>query len=277
MLSKYIETDEKTGVSYFNPIKPLWNGRPHESKIAHILLPKRKLNNFGDLLGPIISNCVISEKLGAHFFRKFKNNFYTVGSILHFAHDNDYIWGTGINGRIARSSYNIKELNVFSVRGPLTRKFLLEKNISCPEVYGDPALLFGNYFPEYKSMKKENELIVISNYSEKCPKNLPPNTVVRSPLGNPFKIIEDIARSNFVISSSLHAVIIGESLGIPSRFLSVMGESPTKYIDYLNGTNRDSYKASSSVRKCLDLGGQESPKYDKDKIINSFPIDLYYN
>ena len=65
----------------------------------------------------------------------------SIGSILHFARDNDVVWGAGVNGKIDPSRHRFHRLDVRMVRGPMTKEFLQSKGITVPEVFGDPALL----------------------------------------------------------------------------------------------------------------------------------------
>lgn len=75
-----------------------------------------------------------------------KNKLLSIGSVMHFAKDNDSIWGTGINGKINESHLKFKNLDVRAVRGPRTREFLMGRGIMVPEIYGDPGLLLPMFF-----------------------------------------------------------------------------------------------------------------------------------
>lgn len=58
-------------------------------------------------------------------------------------------------------------LDVRAVRGPLTREFLLKKGIACPEIYGDPTLLFPLYFPEFKkAAKSSRDYSIVPHFSD---------------------------------------------------------------------------------------------------------------
>jgi pyruvyltransferase len=147
-----------------------------------------------------------------------------IGSILTFARNTDVIWGSGINGKLLDSkNYKFTHLDVRAVRGPLTRDFLMRHfNIESPEIYGDPALLIPHFFPEFKKSEKPSyDYIIIPHYSEQhlFPKDSYTNVVYPT---EPWDVvIAKILDSKFVISSSLHGIIVAEAFGIPARLLKV--------------------------------------------------------
>lgn len=49
------------------------------------------------------------------------------------------MWGAGVIDDAKELPAHPKK--VLAVRGPLSRKYLLDRGIECPAVYGDPALL----------------------------------------------------------------------------------------------------------------------------------------
>ncbi|MEJ7683906.1 MAG: polysaccharide pyruvyl transferase family protein [Segetibacter sp.] len=114
--------------------------------------------NFGDHLSKVIVTKILAGE--GHVLEeqtKTQRRLLGVGSILHFAQNDDVIWGSGINGKIHLNNLKFKRLDVRSVRGPLTRLILLQKGIDTPEIYGDPALLIPNIFPgRFKREPKKN-------------------------------------------------------------------------------------------------------------------------
>ena len=171
-----------------------------------------------------------------------------------------------------------KLLAVGSVRGPLTRQFLIENfGIAVPEIYGDPALLLPYLFPEFQ--KKENptyEYLIIPHYSDvkMFPKSEYSNVVYATDPWN--EVIEKILDSKFVISSSLHGIIVAEAFGIPARWLRVSkGEPLFKFHDYYLGTNRAISTYATTLEEALSLGGEDPFECDLQKLYDAFPFDYF--
>lgn len=256
-------------VVHFNPKRRIFSGI-----LGQILPIKRPLNNFGDLLGPEITNYFLKDISSDTSLEK--RRLLTVGSILHFARDNDVIWGTGVNGKVDKKMHSFEQLDVRAVRGPLTRDFLMAKKINVPEVYGDPGLLTPLVFPHLKelALKPKYEFTFIPNYNDI--KSLPNKQHVFNPRSGLLKCLERIAQSRIVIGSSLHAIIIAESLGIPARLIKSSAEDDFKYFDYYLGTGRNKVEFATDLKDALSMGGAE--KIEKDMITGlqqSFPFDLW--
>lgn len=140
------------------------------------------------------------------------------------------IFGTGfisengdLGGKNFESNKNkifYKPYNIIAVRGPLTRNKLLKYNINCPENYGDPLILFPciyNKFtiineniigiiPHYVDKNNENIIILQKNLNKKGFKTI----IIDIECGiNYNKFIDDINKCKYIISSSLHGVIMG--------------------------------------------------------------------
>ncbi len=237
--------------------------------------------NFGDYI-----SLKLVERIVGHSVRVYQKNtpekkLLAIGSILSFANDHDVVWGSGINGKLLNpKDYVFKNLDVRAVRGPLTKYYLEnEFGIKVPSIYGDPALLFPLLFPEFK--RKQNptfDFIIIPHYSEIrfFPKSQYPNVVYPT---EPWdQVISKILDSKFVISSSLHGIIIAEAYGIPARLLRITeNERIFKYLDYYMGTGRYDFKSASSVEEALVLGGEKPIKCDLKKLYFAFPFDLWPN
>lgn len=202
-----------------------------------------------------------------------------LGSILYFANQNDVVWASGINGkRLDKKDYRFTDLDVRAVRGPLTRAFLFDNfGIAAPEIYGDPALLIPYLFPEFKkSENPQHPYIIISHYDDVhfFQDNTDGRVVYCT---EPWDvIINKILDSHFVISSSLHGVIVAEAYGIPARLLRLSEkEGLFKFLDYYQGTGRDNFTFATSVEEALLMGGEPEYRCDIEKLYNSFPFDFW--
>ncbi len=236
--------------------------------------------NFGDYLSTIVV-AEMARKLG---FKSYNSNkrLLAVGSILHFMKDGDVIWGSGINGKI-NFKYKHKDVDIRMTRGPLTKKILEEAGIKSPNVFGDPVLLMPILFPEFKYIPKKGKVIFIPNlydfnYYQKIPHE---DIKFVSPVGCWKNILEEILTSELVLTSSLHGLILSESFGVPVRLVPSKSETTLKYQDYLLSTGRDldlENALKDSFSGILDKTSGvsfERPVFDIDKIIKSFPVDLF--
>lgn len=153
------------------------------------------------------------------------NHYLFIGSILTFYDLNHtVVWGSGIlNSNEVDKIRGIPD-KVCAVRGPRTRNELLKKGIHCPEVYGDPALLMPRFYqpvigshyslgiiPHFGDIKKDDVRRLISDPRIKLIK-------VRD-YDKWTDFIDEICSCDFVISSSLHGLIIAEAYGIPSQWV----------------------------------------------------------
>ncbi len=235
--------------------------------------------NFGDALSEALTERILGHKVRVvedPFCGEKK--FLGMGSILNYAQDNDVVWGSGVNGKAPPHAYRFTNLDVRAVRGPLSRKFLLERGIACPEVYGDPTLLFPMLFPEFKRAENPSrEYVIVSHFSDESLFLSDPHLVsAKEPWD---QVVSKILDSKFVISSALSGVIVAESFGIPSRLLIVENVNNTetlfKYQDYYFGTNRFDFNYATSVEEALNMGAEPLPECDLQKLYEAFPFDYF--
>lgn len=236
--------------------------------------------NFGDLLGPELVGRIVAGR-DLPFFGQPSRTLTSVGSILHLAPEGSVIWGTGVNGKVlpARGSLS-RSLDVRSVRGPWTRRYLRHLGHDVPEVYGDPALLVPYLMPELVQaarLSRRDTLLVpnIHDTEELSAQAEVLGVPVQRPCEQVFSVLTQVATSRFVIGSSLHAVVVAESLGIPARFVQSGQEHPFKYRDYLAGTGRWTEPVARTVEEALALGPMPEPQYDAEAILDAFPYDLW--
>lgn len=206
---------------------------------------KKTQENYGDILSKyIVEQC--SGKAVSFFNapkqRKkwFKKNYLmAIGSIMKYATPKATVWGSGI----------ISKADVFgkatfcAVRGPLSRKRILKQGYECPEVYGDPAILLPRFYkPKFKKKLRygiiphyvDQEVAeTIFNGQDDC-------TVLNLIEDDVFKTTDAIANCEYVISSSLHGLIVAHAYGIPAiwvQFSNKLSGDNVKYADYFESVD----------------------------------------
>ena len=257
-----------------------WNPRVHtrvSRRMPRPLSPLlyRKVRNFGDLLGPIIVHRILES-------RSLRNpptgqRLLTVGSILHMARTGDVVWGSGRNGKIGEEHHQFEDLDLRSVRGPLTAQWLDSRGNKAPRTFGDPAILIPQLFPELTAPERisSGAITFVPNLNDVNFGVLPDGVDHLDPRGNPFTIMRRLARSRFVIASSLHAIIIAEAFGVEARLLHTASESEFKYADHYLGTGRPDFRMADTVTQALRLGGEPPMQLDPAPLLAAFPDDLF--
>lgn len=268
---------DRVEVVHWNPRRPIIKNR----RVAKIVPVARSVNNFGDLIGPLVVDLVLRSRANAPSTDTTpisRRRVLTVGSILHLASSGDTVWGSGWNGKIPDELHEFTTLDVRAVRGPLTREKLLKRGLDCPEVYGDPALLLPRLAPELFTSDDalQHEVLVVPNlhdYSRAMRRGSP--FAVLDPKAPLRHCLSSIAASTLVVGSSLHGIIVAEALGIPARLISSGAEHPLKYEDYFNGTGREAPRVASSIAEAVEWGGAPGLQWDPARLIAAFPWDLW--
>jgi len=237
--------------------------------------PKSGAQNFGDHL----SHVVVSRNLARYEILMDETvvnarRLLAIGSVLHFAQDNDVIWGSGVNGKVDDRMHTFKHLDVRAVRGPLTRDYLMQRGVEAPAVYGDPALLLPMLFPSRFCRSPKREYGFVPNLHDLT---IPVNGChLISPLLPWNEVIEEILKCDFVIASSLHGLIVAEAFGIPACYLRLSEtESMFKFEDYYQGTGRTNLRVTNTFGEAKSAGGAPDLTFDSQPLIDAFPIDLW--
>ena len=126
----------------------------------------KKKENYGDLLSKYLVEKISGKEIKWVHPKKQpwhkwdKKNYVTIGSILHHASKDSIVWGSGI----IDNEQTLAKADFLAVRGPQTRKILLDLGYDCPEVYGDPALLLPKYY--HPEVNKKYKLGIIPHYHD---------------------------------------------------------------------------------------------------------------
>jgi len=233
--------------------------------------------NFGDYLASavvqrMLSRCelVVDEPVSG------PRRLFSIGSVLHFAADGDTIWGSGRNGKKSEADHAFMRLDVRAVRGPLTRKFLIDRGIDVPRIYGDPALLVPILFPSrFKRSSRPGRVGIVPNLHDR---SLMAGPGVIDVTGRWDQVISQIISCEMIVSSSLHGLVIADAFGIPCAHLRLSETEPDfKYRDYCEGVGRTEFWSSTCVDEALDRGALPAIDFDAEPLLNSFPYDLWTN
>lgn len=253
----------------------------------HIEYNNNAEQNLGDMLSEVVFDFLCQYyNIDKNKTIKKTKHLFAIGSILYFGLQDSTVWGTGslfplkptISNKIKQRL--IRKLDIRAVRGPKTRDSLMELGISCPDVYGDPALLLPLFYTPNLVGTKDKVLVIphfednvdITNFENVVTLNMKTKNWKRS--------IDLIASAKLVISSSLHGIIIAESYGIPALFLCTSGiKSIYKYADYYYSTGRYELPIVKTIEDGLRYDITKIEKIDfsqiQKKLIDSFPRDLW--
>lgn len=258
-----------------------WSHRRRDAELVFSWQPKAGGINVGDHLATVIAAEMLKHRdkqIGDK--RDHGSRLLTVGSVLHFARDGDCVWGAGVNGKIRPEQHRFKSLDVRAVRGPLTQRFLEERGIACPAVFGDPALLMPLFFNAdlLGVGQTRRDFVVVPHLHDDPRRYEAYGDRVVSPSWHPARFAAALIGAGRVVSSSLHGIVIAESYGIPAVRLDSGGTEPGfKYDDYCAGTDRDRLATGRSIEECLDLAPSEPPAIERiqQRLLRTFPYDLW--
>lgn len=187
--------------------------------------------NFGDALTPWLL-----PRLGVlpHLVTDGSAELTAVGSVLEMlpAEFSGAVWGSGLlRGR----AHPLSDADYLAVRGPLTLEL---QDIRRPVAVGDPGLLVGRMI---RRRRPRASLGVVAHHAHRHDQRW--HDLVDATPGARFvdvqrpvpSVLADIASCSAVVTSSLHGLVIADSLGIPAVWC-VTGEplrgGRFKFLDY---------------------------------------------
>lgn len=260
------------------PIKLFhWEHRPPLVKLPILDRIRRPaIPNFGDEIGPIVVEALLASRgLPAAKESVVDGRLLSVGSVFHFAAPGDHIWGTGINAKKSFDFVDPSEVVIHAVRGPRTAEVLRSLGFAVPEVFGDPGLLI-TLVPEMAHLlnaEKRRRVTLIPNFNDMSRYRDHPDFL--SPLRSPMEVASVIAESEFVIGSSLHAMVFADALGVPARLIQSAHEPAFKYEDYYLGSGREVQASAESPDDAIRLGPSDPPEFDREALLSAFPESLF--
>lgn len=233
---------------------------------------RRPFLNFGDELAPLIVEAVSGRRV--KWSPPGKADIVSVGSIFELAGrypSSAAVWGTGLRGDPGAevAALFLQNLgNVLAVRGPKTRSAL---SLDEETPLGDPGLLAERlvkrqirrgerkvFVPHFTTWNSRGGMALLAKAEAQG------FEIVRPSLA-PMAVMESIAAASFVMSSSLHGLIVAHSLGVPARLLAVGGrpgrEPDWKFMDYFDSIGTEFaveawtvFDDARALRQSVELG-----------------------
>ena len=241
--------------------------------------------NFGDELSKFITEKLINPNKYKLVYNE-KNislNIICIGSYIHQAVNNCYIFGSGVRtqNNIERG-HHYETLHVHAVRGPLTEEFLKkEKKISLHDntiVYGDPALLLPRFYQPNIQSNLRDKIGLVPHKSNYCKyvHKIDHSSIffVINPTDPWEKVIDSIASCHSIVSSSLHGLICADAYHIPNLWLDEykLTEGDFKFKDYFLSQKRDYVKISSLKEYDPSLLYDKGNSIDLNVLEDAFPF-----
>lgn len=221
----------------------------YQAQPYHLNLMNR---NFGDDINMIVVSYLSKKSVVPYNYsiiaQLFKRKKYMViGSVITMNDlSNTIIWGAGVLS--SKFSLCKSPVKVCAVRGPLTKDYLSKRDIYCPEVYGDPALLLPDIYNPSPAKKYKIGIIahyldhsseVLRNILKKYPDEIIFLDVTN--YGTWHNFIDTIKSCKCVLSSSLHGLIVSDAYNVPNRWIEFdfkMDDNGFKFRDYFSSVNR---------------------------------------
>lgn len=173
---------------------------------------------------------------------------FAVGSIMDYSNYKTICWGTGFREPHSK----LRGGKVIAVRGKFSRDLLPNKK-DIP--LGDPALLLPLiYTPKAKDSKRLIKIVPhFEDYNDIY--NLYKNkyNIIDIRTTNVESFIDEVISSKYILSTSLHGLIIAHAYGIPALWIKKgpIGSSEFKFLDYFSSVNIPLYEGFTNIEEIL--------------------------
>ena len=219
--------------------------------------------NLGDVCGFLLAERLCERPCYYEPLKTGRPTFVLIGSVLSSKiHKNCTIWGAGFIGPDESLSSGLR---VVATRGPLSLQRLRQLGYTDSIAIGDPALLLPLVFPK-EHITPEYDLGIVPHYVDKTSFaerfNGPSSTrqashiVIEIETDNLERFIDTLLSCRFIVSSSLHGVIIAHAFGIPAvwvRFSHDVVGGNFKFHDYFLSVGIQTYDGMDLTKGKITL------------------------
>lgn len=232
--------------------------------------------NFGDMLSPYVVGQLSGKKIctKSFYFGKgcirlllhymlsfdfnkiktillpFEKNLLAIGSIVSCGNRHSIVWGSGF----LRSKDVFHGGKVYAVRGKYTNARLRELGFNAASVLGDPALLIPLLV---RPSDKKNDIAIIPHWSETdffLEKYSSKYKVIDLRTRDVDKVISEITSCRYILSTSLHGIIVSHAYGIPALWikLKTLENDDIKFYDYFSSVGIAEYEGFRDINGILE-------------------------
>lgn len=202
-----------------------------------VLAHWQRIPNFGDQLTPwLVERITGKHPVYANPTTDPRKKLIAAGSILRDAMQGCVVWGAGA---LSMREVIRPDADYLAVRGPLSRKMILDQGGHCPEVYGDPGLLVPKYRPDQPATSK---LGIIPHYTDYALAwdhwGSEPGVRVIDVRAGVDAVVMQATGCAAIASSSLHGLVLAVAYGIPNVHLVITDKlegDGMKFQDFYDG------------------------------------------
>ena len=205
----------------------------------------RREANFGDALSPVVVGHVSGRPV--EWTPKDAAELFACGSLMRMVAagvetaraPRPVVWGSGCMGPVGCGFLDL--VDVALVRGPVTAALLERADTR----FGDPGLLAAEAVGDLPA--RQDKVGIVPHLTKRNDPALAalaaaePRIEVIDPTGEPADVVRRIASCAYVLSSSLHGLVVADACGVPNEWLEPWGQhahAALKFHDYAASVGR---------------------------------------
>lgn len=201
----------------------------------------RRMRNVGDAITPLVLEAFTGRPVTV-VRSPDDDHVLSIGSVLQTSTPRSYVWGTGLVDPSAGVG-TPDPARVLAVRGKLTHQALRRAGVAVADVpLGDPGYLVPEALGARAAAAPRYRLGLVPYLFDRdhpffVDAARDPDVKVLDVCAPPAAFFAELASCATVASSSLHGLIFGEALGLPTLWLDVSGnivEGRFKYLDWFS-------------------------------------------